>query len=225
MRKTLNLFFVQLRNLFWEMKEWLKVIWNFYGNIQFRKCDFVLVIGSIFHDPFRISRQFLQKKGEKNPYQYGETPLTTLSEIIEQCQIRPDDVFYELGAGRGRTSFWLATVLGCKVVAYEQISEFVTRGRQVADRFDISNLTWECSDFLKENLSEATVLYFFGITMSEPETKVLVQRCKSLKSGTKVISVGFPFTDYDHKGNFQVMNRFPAAFPWGKTDVYLQVRS
>src|ERR1700722_13009935 len=124
-----------------EIKEYLKLVWinlvaqkrnfvefvkvaqKYYHNPIFRKADLSLLLSYFLESPFDISKQFLKKKGEKNIYAYGETPLTTLEFISDECHITSNDTVFELGCGRGRTCFWLNSFIHCKVVGIDIVPE------------------------------------------------------------------------------------------------------
>ena len=85
----------------------------------------------LFHNPYRVSRKFLQKRGEEDIYQYGETPLKTMSHICQEAGITKDDHLFELGCGRGLAAFFIRECFGCKVTAIEQIPIFVRIAKQL----------------------------------------------------------------------------------------------
>lgn len=223
-KELIKLFKIQLRTLFWETKEWLKVARKYYGNALFRNIDLRLLAASLYDDPFAQSKRYLKIRGEKNLYQYGETPLTTFEKVVKTCALRPEDKIFELGAGRGRVSFWLACVFGCDVIAIEQIPTFVKKGESLIEKFEVKNLKWICGDFLEEELSSATVLFLYGSTLSDQKIHRLLEKCEELKSGTKIITVSFSLSEYDDVGIIQPMKQFKASFPWGEASVYLQCR-
>src|ERR1700738_886437 len=81
--------------------DYLQTVFRYYSNPSFRKADSHLIATYFLSNPYRLSRLFLQKRGEREVYAYGETPLTTLELIVRRCRINAADVVYELGMGRG----------------------------------------------------------------------------------------------------------------------------
>jgi SAM-dependent methyltransferase len=211
---------VQIKNLM----EFTRVIPKYYTNPIFAKIDSFLLISYLFQNPFAISKRFLKKRGDKNIYAYGETPLTTLDEIVKECKITSKDTVYELGCGRGRACFWLNTFLGCKVVGIEYIPEFVERANAIKNKFNIMNVEFRLQDMFQTNLSEATVVYLYGTCLEEQEIRKLINNMKKLKSGSKIVTISYPLTDYTSETLFEVMKRFQVMYPWGLADVYLQVK-
>jgi len=203
--------------------EYIKVVAKYYGTMAFCKADISLQLMYLFHNPFSISKRFLMKRGEENVYAYGETPLTTLEIIAKEAQIGPRDCVYELGSGRGRSCFWLNTILGCRVVGIEYIPEFVERAELIRKKLKMSNLEFRCEDMLKTDYSGATVCYLYGTCLDDQSIKKLIQKFSSLPSGTKIITVSYSLNEFTDKKTFEVMKRFTVPFTWGSADVYLNV--
>lgn len=207
------------------LAEFFRVVFKYYtANFRFCKIDMSLLITYLFNSPYEISKKFLIEKGEKEIYLYGETPLTTLDDIARQCQITKNDTVFELGCGRGRTCFWLNSFIGCKVIGIETIPEFATRAQEIKSRFDVKNVEFRQQNMLQTDFSKATVIYLYGTCLEESFIQKLVARFQSLPAGTKVITVSYSLEDFTSLPYFEVMKRFTAKFPWGTTDVYLQVK-
>lgn len=212
---------VQKRNLV----EFCKVVYKYYTNLNFLKIDASLLVLYIYNNPFSISKRFLMKKGEVDIHTYGETPLTTIDKIASEINIQKKDVVYELGSGRGRCCFWLHSFIGCKVVGVEYIPEFVERSKQIRKEWKLSQIEFRNDDMLKADLSDATVIYLYGTCYPDEFIKQLINKLKKLPSGTKIVTVSYPLTDYITDQSFKILKHFPAEFTWGTADVYYQVRA
>jgi tRNA A58 N-methylase Trm61 len=174
--------------------------------------------------PYRISKEFLQQKGEQEVYAYGETPLTTMERIARECRIQSSDVVYELGAGRARTCFWLRYFVGCRVVGVEYIPTFVKIAQKVKREFGVEGVNFLYKNILEADYTEASVIYFYGTCSDTPFIQKLIEKLKGVSSGTKIITVSYPLTSYMREPLFELRGAFPASFLWGETTVYLQVR-
>jgi SAM-dependent methyltransferase len=203
--------------------EYAKVVFRYYRNPLFRKADLSLLLQYLFKSPFRISKAFMQGRGAHNIYVYGETPLTTLDKIARECGISKNDTVFELGCGRGRTCFWLACFFGCQAVGIEYIPEFIQKALFVKERCNIANVEFLQEDILEADFSAATVIYLYGSNFGDTFLKKLIKKMKSLKEGTKIITVSYPLNDYAQGHLFETQKRFPASFTWGEADVYFQV--
>jgi SAM-dependent methyltransferase len=206
------------------LPESLAVFFKYYLDYPYAKIDLSLLSLYLKKGPFEISKEYLQSRGAHDIYQYGETPLTTMDFIAKTCGINKNDTVFELGCGRARTCFWLNHFIGCNVVGVDFIPFFIESANAIKNKFNLNNIQFIESNFLKTDLKGATVVYLYGTCLEDDQIKKLILNLEKLPIGTKVISVSFPLSDYTDKPSFEVMKRFPASFPWGSGDVYLQIR-
>lgn len=177
------------------------------------KVDLMLMSAYFFINPYRALRKYLQKRGESNPHQYGETPPEVIETLIDAAGgIKRYQYFADLGAGRGRISFFVQKFYGCRVFAYEQLEVFVRKGRKLFPKVQFT-----LGDFLEADLSKMDIIYFYGTMMKESEILAFVSK---VKKGCRVISVSYPLTNYDSR--FKVTKKVDITFPWGKTKGYIQ---
>ena len=222
--ETLKLFGIRLFVSWRNFIEFLKVVFRYYSNSKFRKIDLYLLRNYLLQNPFQISKKYLQERGEKNIYTYGETPLTTLEVIARECGIGAEDVVCELGSGRGRGCFWLNSFIGCPVIGIEFVPTFVAIAQNVKCRYMVKEVKFLCQDILEANFRGATVVYFYGTSSETPFIQKLIDKLKKMPVGTKIITVSYPLTSYMDTPVFELIKSFQAQFTWGKTAVYLQVR-
>lgn len=204
--------------------EFLKVICRYYSQLTFLKIDMSLLLMSCFRSPFKTSKKFMQEKGETDIYVYGETPLTSLEKIADECRITSSDTVFELGCGRGRTCFWLSCFKKCHVVGIEYIPDFVERALEIKERFDLQNIEFRLQDMQAADLKGATVIYLYGTCLSSQKIQELATHFAKLPAGTKIITVSYPLTDYAPEGVFEVMKRFQVRYTWGLADVFLHYK-
>lgn len=204
--------------------EYIKVIYRYYRKPSFAKVDASLELMYLFDNPFSISRRYFMHQRKSEEYTYGETPITTFHQIVNQAKISSKDNFYELGCGRGRLCFWLSQFIGCKVVGVDIVADFILRANRIKNKLAISKIEFKNENFLTTDLKDATVIYLYGTCLEDETIKKLIERFKTLPLGTKIITVSYPLADYTHEPLFEIMKRFPAKFSWGKGDVYIQIR-
>jgi len=204
--------------------EFLRVVWRYYSKMTFLRVDVSLMLKYLFCSPFRVSKRYLMSKGEKDIYTYGETPLTTMEKIAEECGIKDADVVFELGCGRGRICFWLNTFIGCQVVGIDRVPLFIANAREVKKRWHVTGVQFRHEDILNSDLDGATVLYLYGTSLSDQDITTLAKNFAQLPQGTRIITVSYALSEYVGEDDFEIMRLFPVRFPWGQTDVYLQVR-
>lgn len=201
-----------LRSQVFEYLEQRRVEKRFYSHATFAAHDRHLRALYKGTSPYRISKEYLQARGGAQIHTYGETPLTTLHHIVQECGITSQDRCLEMGAGRGRAALFLAEYVGCQVKAYEQIPTFVeTFNREIHS----GRLEMIQGDFFAADFSFATVIFLYGTLLSQKEIELLAA---SIPPKTKVISVSYSLAEYEK--TFVVKKGFTGYFPWGETNIY-----
>jgi len=198
-----------------------KVRRRFYSNKKFYAIDHALKNAYRGINPYRISKQFLLQRGEKEVDVYGETPLTTLFKIADECNITALDHVLEIGAGRGRGAFFLSHYIGCKVLAIEWIPSFVKIAKELSEQYQ-ERVAFLCQDVLDVEIKSFSVVYLCGTSFSDAFMQKLAQKLEDLLQGSSVISVSFPLSDYSTR--FVVIKKFTALFLWGEAEIFLQKR-
>jgi len=211
----------RLKFSLWNLKESLKVLFFYYSNWEFAKVDLYFLRSYLLENPYRMSKQFMRERGEEDVDTYGETPLTTMDQIARECALNSKDIVYELGCGRARTCFWLYSFIGCRVYGVEYLPAFVKIGQSIKRHFQIEDVKFLCKNFLDVDLSNASVIYFYGTCSDDALIKKLCHKFQSLSPKTKIITISYPLTSYSP--HFKVIKSFPVTFPWGETTAYLQV--
>ena len=196
--------------------EWIHVVRRYYPG--FLKIHLRFGLSYFRINPFRISRMFLQNEGAEDIYTYGETPLTVLHEIADECGISKNDTVFELGCGRGLGMFWLNHYIGCKVVGVEKIPLFVRLGMQLIKKLNMKDVSFRNENMLNTDYSGATVLYFYGTGFEDSFIERLTKKIQNLPKDTKIITVSYPMSS----PAFQLSKQFDVKFNWGTSTIYLQ---
>jgi SAM-dependent methyltransferase len=191
----------------------------FYGDPLFAACDLALKKAYRKINPYRLSKKFLQTRGETEVDVYGETYLTTLDLIARVCGVSEKDTVVELGCGRGRGVFFLSRRYGCTVRGIDWIPEFITLAQEIAKCHSVEKVHFSCEDMMAADLAGATVIYLYGTCLKEEEILQLLHPLEQLKPGTTVATVSYPLSDYSSR--FIVTQIVPASFPWGQADIYI----
>jgi len=208
-----------LRVRWFNIKDFIKTVVLFWRKPRFALVDASLLCSYFFKSPYRYVREFTS--GQEP---YGETPLVTLQKIMRRVGLTKDDVVYELGCGRARTCFWLSLWLGCETVGVEHVDEFVAKATKLKNRFSVSNLCFIESDFLDVDWSPATVCYLYGTCLSTEAIFKCIEKVKTLKMGTKIVTISYSLLEYKNVPYIKLVESFEVAFPWGKTDCFIQER-
>jgi predicted RNA methylase len=224
---------VMLRSKIYHAKDFLHTLIKYYPrNHLFAKIDLSLLSDYWLESPFAISKYYLQLKFKPDIYQYGETPLLTIEQIAQKLAINENDHVFELGSGTGRCTFWMACFRGCRVTGIEQIPQFVDCTKRLLDQYKPfkQKINFIGGNFLREDLSMATIIYLYGSKMSNQEIEMLVLNFDALKPETRIVTVSYSLNEIIResknenilKKNFPVIASFEAEFFWGKATVFVQ---
>ena len=218
MNDSIKLFPLYLKVKKREVVEYGRVVSRYYKNKQFCKNDLKILSKYLFYSPYRISKRFLLERGDEEIYTYGETPITTMAAIAEECGITAEDTVMDLGCGRGRTLFWLNDNIGCKAIGVDFNPMFIDKANAVNTSRDVNFI---CQDMLDVDFSQATVIYLYGTCLDDDYIMKLINKLSSLPSDTKVITVSYSLTEYD--APFTLVKSFNLPYTWGVSDIYLHV--
>jgi len=189
----------------------LKVIKLYYRKSpRFALADLLLGLSTLFYNPYALCR--------KQKMIYGETPIPTLHRILEFLPITADDVWLELGSGRGKSAFWISQFVGCATIGVEKVPLFAKIAEKIQKLLHIPNLRFYAADQMSAPFSKATIVYFYSTTTSAPRIKALMEKMRDLPENAYLITISAkpPESPY-----FEAAGHFPASFPWGETEVYL----
>ncbi len=219
-----GLVILSLKTRLWEYAEEGRVRRQFYSHRSFKQVDQSLKKLYRFRSPFEISKQFLVRKGMVDVHCYGETPLSTLDTMAKKAGLSKQDRFLELGCGRGRSLFFLASMYGCRVSGVEWIPEFILKSFDIAKRYSALPISFYLADMCRFPLDGASVIYLYGTCLSDEVIVSLAERMKRLPSHVKIITVSYPLSDYQ-PDSFTIIDQFSASFNWGVADVFIQTPS
>ncbi len=211
--RTLSPVYTYFKTCLFELREQRRVERLFYQREGFRKKDRALIQAYRGESPYQISKRYLIEQGESDPYQYGETPLTTIAAIADAFEISSSDLVIEMGAGRGRVALFLAEYIGCRVMAFEKIPRFVEK-MVSSEKVEVAHM-----DMFEAPFGEATVVFLYGTMLPDEFIRNMAEK---IPSGVRVITVSYSLSYYDQ--NYQTTGVITGIFPWGKTEVYLNER-
>ncbi len=200
---------VRLYNLW----DFVRVVFHYYRNTQFARVDLSLLMSYFWKSPYRIAREF-----DAQPY--GETPLVTMEKIARMAHITEEDIVLELGSGRGRCVFWLAFFIRCRVIGIEYNPVLVAKAKELQARFQVPNVDFIIQDMFTASFKEATVIYLYGILLSDSEIQKLCVAFSKLKRDVRIITISYSLQEYCPEV-FRVIDSCDVSFPWGTTKAYL----
>ena len=219
---TGNLFKTYIKVKSFNFKEQVYVIRKFYKNFKFCFIDLSLLFVYLFINPYRTSKKFLKKKNNPNIHLYGEMPLSTFEKVVKECGISSDHTFLELGAGRGRCSFWLSKHVGCKIHAIEWIPSFHRVAIFISWLFRLKNIRFFCENMFNVDFQNPDIIFLYGTCLEDREIYALIDKFKKINHSLKIITISYSLHDYDNA--FNVIKEFPITLPWGKTTCFINCK-
>ena len=218
--ELLYLYFVVKKRNFIEA---MRVLWRYDRRPAFALTHILFTLQYLFINPYTIARRHLRTNGDDDTCAYGETPLTSFHTLATECEITEDDTLIELGCGRGLGMFWLNTFIGCHVIGVDVVPLFIMKGKHITRLLNNKEVAFCNDSFLNTDYSGVTTVYFYGTGFDEKIIESLISTLATLPTGTKIITVSYPLTDYTDNPIFTTIKSFPITFAWGQTDAYLTI--
>ena len=121
-----------------------------------------------------------------------------LKRIFKLADLKPGQIFYDLGCGSGQVVIYAANNFKAKAIGLEISLPFylICRLRQALNKQ--SDIEFKFKNLYKENLALADAVYFFGIPHALNK-KFCLKLKQELKPGTKIISYSFKLHDWAPK--------------------------
>lgn len=218
----LKLIFLNLIVACKSLKEYLRVVYRYYGCKAFRQTDLALLRRYLFINPYRIHKQFLMERGSGDLYSYGESYLTSFAQAMQAARVSADDHFVELGSARGRNGFWLQSFVGCHILGIEQVPFFVEQACSVVKQRKLQKISFQQGDFLESDLSQATLVYVDATLMENEEIVRLLPRLEKMAPGSRVVGVNLSLVAEQGEGQgekWSRIDRLELPFLWGVSEV------
>ena len=153
----------------------------------------------------------------KEDFRFGETPYSAGLEILQEARVGPNDVFYDLGAGKGKMTFLATLATGCRAVGMEMLASYPLIARRIVGALRLEGRAeFQHADFLKADLGEATVLYAAASSWSQATRELLLERVAGLTPGTRWISVGW---ECRHPA-LELVSARRLLFSWGRDNAW-----
>jgi len=123
---------------------------------------------------------------------FAPTPKKTINLALKEAEVKAGQVVYDLGCGDGRVLL-AAEKFGAKTVGFE-----LSLSNYLKTKFKIwltgSKSKIYRKNFLKQNLSDADIIFCFLVGKVMPKVKEKLKN--NLKPGTKIISYAFAFPSW-----------------------------
>ena len=185
---------------------------------KIRRMNFLLKYHYFLKSPVRIARKSEQEL--MMPYfsmTYGETPYSTIHKLFNMVDIKEGDIFFDLGSGIGNVVFFVNMYFKIPSVGVELVPFFMEKSRLIARELNLNDIDFIQGDFLREDISQGSIFYMNGKTFNLEIIERLFEKFKSIKKGSRLITVGYPIiVPY-----FKLLGDVTMFFSWGWDDVYI----
>lgn len=166
---------------------------------------------------------YLQTRGSRRPFddfRYGETPWFTGRTILETAGLTGQDVFCDLGCGRGKMVFLAHLMTGCRAFGVDLLGGYLAIAQRIRRLLGLEEVDFFPQDFAETDLSEATVVYVAGTIFSQEARDDLMALVDELPVGARWITVGWQA----HHPALSLQATEEHLFSWGRERVFFHLR-
>lgn len=128
------------------------------GNVEYDHLD-TLVAGILETDRL-LDDQLAETLPEMIPYQ--PTPARVVLEIVKRTDLRPHDVFVDVGSGLGVVPTLVSLLSGATSIGIEVQVSYCRHAEERVQRLGLSNVRFVCQDARDADLSVGTVFYMYA---------------------------------------------------------------
>lgn len=217
--RDIKLLYINIKNAFYNFFLFIYEVIKFYPNKKLREVDLEFFKLYAFNDQFSISLKESEELFGTNEeeFTYGEAVWTSFEKIMQIIKPEAGQVFYDLGCGIGRICFFTTIKYNLHSKGIELLPTFIEKANQIKNKFKIPNIEFIKEDWLTIDLSDADFIYVATTCFDDYLLNKLIKKLKSLKKGSKVISVSNRLT----AENLKLIENISLPFSWGKAEVYI----
>lgn len=118
---------------------------------------------------------------------YVASPHAVVRHMLAVSGLKPDETFYDLGAGDGRTVIMAATEFGAKAVGVELREDLAKKALVSIEELGLQDkVTIVQDDLFKVDISRANVVFLYLTTSANDKVRPKLE--KELERGTRIVS-------------------------------------
>lgn len=148
---------------------------------------------------------------------YGEIHPSAVERLLEHLQLGKRDVLYDFGSGIGKVVLQVAMseavrrIVGIELVAGRHaIAERVLARARARDLLRTRRVDLLDADFMRVDVSDATVVYTCSTAFSDPFMRSLARRLARLRPGLRLVTT----QELDPPGRFAEIDVLPLDMSW-----------
>ncbi len=215
----LDLLFIACANTLYNCRLLFHETWRFGRHPWWWRLTALLWLTYLSDPPYRIISRFQKNQNATgDSLIYGETPLLTVEKFLQFLKPGADDVFIDLGCGRGLPVFYTHMLAGVTSRGIDIIPEFIERASSISSRLSLEGVSFTRCSFADVDLSEGTLFYIAGTTFDDTMLEALTRKLETLSHPIRLITLSEPLPS----SRFTVVNSAEMFFSWGKAMVFFQ---
>ena len=150
-------------------------------------------------------------------FRFGDTPYQTGLKILQKAKVTENDLFMDLGSGRGKMVFLAALACHCQSVGIELLPSYNILCNRIAGNVHLEDqVQFLNDDFLECDLTGVSVIFTACTTWSEMTHDLLLDRVEELPDGVRWISAG----QEQRHPDLNLVGADTLLFSWGYEDVW-----
>jgi hypothetical protein len=219
LREFITLLPVAMEHGAYSMRAALKEVGHYGAKGWWWKLKLLLFFAYLFERPYGIMEK---NRGNVSVSDenlvYGETPLLTVHELLGTLQPQKEDVFYDLGCGRGLTCFYSHILFGIPCHGIDIIPEFIEKARSIGNSLGLKEVSFSLGNVLDCDISDGTIFFVAGTTFDDTTLNSLGEKLEKKQGRATVISLSSPLP----APSYRVTGSGNYPFSWGSNSVYIQ---
>ena len=221
-------------------------IFYYFGVFSPEKCEFQVSITEIeliellseknqhlfqlfnsYFRPFHGSELSLSDRKRLNlpdygQFTYGEIDFIWLIPLLEICEIRPGEVFWDLGCGVGKCLIGAALLYPelREVKGVELLESLYTACEECVRRVEGDRLRVLHGDIVGVDWRDGDVVYVSSLCFPESLLREIEEKMRRLKAGSRILSL----KAFLPPPEFHLVRTCKVTMSWGPTSIYLYKR-
>ena len=214
-----QLLWLAINNSFYNMGLALLEMFVFFNNPKLRKVAFALFKQYALVDPYRISSNEASHINiNRDNLIYGETPWYSIHKILKYINPGPNDVFYDLGSGRGKVAFFVSVFFKIKAIGIDLIPTFIKNSENLQKQLNLDDVKFTKGNFIDMDISDGTIFYIAGTCFDDDMIDAVLEKIKQLNDNSWVITLSYPL----NSPHLTLEKTLILPYSWGKGTVFIQ---
>ncbi|MFC1771076.1 methyltransferase domain-containing protein [Candidatus Margulisiibacteriota bacterium] len=149
---------------------------------------------------------------------YGEVPSYALRKILANIPINKNNVFIDLGCGKGKTVFFVNQAYGLRSIGVDVVPTYIRAAQVIRDKMQLENITFLKDNILNTDLSKGNIFLLSWTCFTQKTRDLITHKLeKEIPKDAYVITT----THAIQSACFKELKSIYAPFSWGKGYAYI----